>query len=33
MDMRMDEVRWNAMQVPVAEPAEMLMAVSVGSSQ
>ena len=33
MDMRVDEVRWNAMQVPIAEPAEMLMAVSVGSSQ
>lgn len=28
MDMRKDEVRWNAMQVPVMEPAEVLMAVS-----
>ena len=28
MDMRSDEVRWNAMQIPVAEPAEVLMAVS-----
>jgi len=28
MDMRADEVRWNAMQVPVSEPDEMLMAVS-----
>jgi glycosyltransferase involved in cell wall biosynthesis len=28
MDMRADEVRWNAMQVPVSEPAEVLMAVS-----
>jgi hypothetical protein len=33
MDMRTDELRWNAMQVPVAEPAEVLMAVSVGSLQ
>jgi len=28
MDMRADEVRWNAMQIPVAEPSEALMAVS-----
>jgi glycosyltransferase involved in cell wall biosynthesis len=28
MDMRADEVRWNAMQVPVPQPAEVLMAVS-----
>ncbi|MGZ5443490.1 MAG: glycosyltransferase family 4 protein [Thermoanaerobaculia bacterium] len=28
MDMRADEVRWNAMQIPVAEPAERVMAVS-----
>ena len=28
MDMRADEVRWNAMQVPVAEPREALMAMS-----
>ena len=28
MDMRADEVRWNAMQLPVAEPIEALMAVS-----
>jgi len=27
MDMRTDEVRWNAMQVPVSEPAEALMVV------
>jgi glycosyltransferase involved in cell wall biosynthesis len=30
MDMRADEVRWNAMQIPVAEPAEVLVAVSAG---
>ena len=29
MDMRADEVRWNAMQIPVAEPVENLLAVSV----
>lgn len=29
MDMRADEVRWNAMQIPVAEPMENLVAVSV----
>jgi hypothetical protein len=29
-DMRADEVRWNAMQVPVPQPAEVLMAVSAG---
>ncbi|HYI07619.1 MAG TPA: glycosyltransferase family 4 protein [Thermoanaerobaculia bacterium] len=28
MDMRADEVRWNAMQIPVPQPAEILMAVS-----
>ena len=28
VDMRADEVRWNAMQVPVSEPSEVLMAVS-----
>jgi glycosyltransferase involved in cell wall biosynthesis len=28
MDMQADEVRWNAMQIPVAEPAEEVMAVS-----
>jgi glycosyltransferase involved in cell wall biosynthesis len=28
MDMRADEVRWNAMQVPLSERAEVLMAVS-----
>lgn len=28
MDMRADEVRWNAMQVPVAEPSDVLVAVS-----
>ncbi|HUP45122.1 MAG TPA: glycosyltransferase family 4 protein [Thermoanaerobaculia bacterium] len=28
MDMRADEVRWNAMQIPVAEPARTLVAVS-----
>ena len=27
MDMRADEMRWNAMQLPVAEPAEALVAV------
>lgn len=30
MDMRADEVRWNAMQIPVSPPAEVLMAVSAG---
>ncbi len=30
MDMRADEVRWNAMQIPVSEPSEVLMAVSAG---
>jgi glycosyltransferase involved in cell wall biosynthesis len=30
MDMRADEVRWNAMQIPVAEPAEPLVALSSG---
>jgi glycosyltransferase involved in cell wall biosynthesis len=30
MDMRADEVRWNAMQIPVAEPSEPLVAVSSG---
>ncbi|HEY2094028.1 MAG TPA: glycosyltransferase family 4 protein [Thermoanaerobaculia bacterium] len=33
MDMRADEVRWNAMQVPVAEPREALMAMSVTPSR
>jgi glycosyltransferase involved in cell wall biosynthesis len=33
MDMRADEVRWNAMQIPVAEPVEALMAVSSGPGQ
>jgi glycosyltransferase involved in cell wall biosynthesis len=28
MEMQSDEVRWNAMQIPVSEPAEALMAVS-----
>jgi glycosyltransferase involved in cell wall biosynthesis len=31
VDMRADEVRWNAMQIPVAEPAEETVAVSSGS--
>ncbi|HEX6087777.1 MAG TPA: glycosyltransferase family 4 protein [Thermoanaerobaculia bacterium] len=31
MDMRADEVRRNAMQIPLPEPAEVLMAVSAGS--
>jgi glycosyltransferase involved in cell wall biosynthesis len=30
MDMRADEVRWNAMQVPLPQEAEVLMAVSAG---
>ncbi|MEK6373012.1 MAG: glycosyltransferase family 4 protein [Acidobacteriota bacterium] len=33
MDMRADEVRWNAMQIPVSEPSEVLMAVSAGTAQ
>jgi glycosyltransferase involved in cell wall biosynthesis len=33
MDMRADEVRWNAMQIPVAERAETLVAVSAGSTR
>ncbi len=33
MEMRADEVRWNAMQVPIAEPAEVLMAMSAGPVQ
>ena len=33
MEMRADEVRWNAMQVPASEPAEILMAVSAGSQR
>jgi glycosyltransferase involved in cell wall biosynthesis len=33
MDMRADEVRWNAMQIPVSEPAEMLVAMSSGPAQ
>jgi len=32
MDMRADEVRWNALQIPVAEPAEEVMAVSSGTA-
>ena len=31
MDMRADEVRWNAMQIPVAELSEETVAVSSGS--
>jgi len=31
MDMRADEVRWNAMQIPVAEPFEETVAVNSGS--
>jgi hypothetical protein len=31
VDMRADEVRWNAMQIPVAEPSEETVAVSSGS--
>ena len=31
MDMRADEVRWNAMQIPVVEPSEETVAVSSGS--
>jgi hypothetical protein len=30
MEMRADEVRYNAMQIPMAQPAEVLMAVSAG---
>ena len=33
MDMRADEVRWNAMQIPVSEPAEMVLAMSTGPSR
>jgi hypothetical protein len=33
MEMRTDEVRWNKMQVPVAAPVEMLVAVSAGHSE
>jgi len=33
MDMRIDEVRWNAMQVPAPQPAEVLMAVGAGAVQ
>src|SRR5256885_4881997 len=33
MDMRADEVRWNAMQVPVIEAAEPLMAISGAASR
>jgi glycosyltransferase involved in cell wall biosynthesis len=33
MDMRADEVRWNAMQLPLTEPAEVLMAVSMEPSR
>ena len=31
MDMRADEVRWNAMQIPVSQPIEALSAVGAGS--
>lgn len=33
VDMHADEVRWNAMQVPVSEPSEVLAAVSAGASR
>jgi glycosyltransferase involved in cell wall biosynthesis len=33
MDMRADEVRWNAMQIPVIERVETLVAVSAGPAQ
>jgi glycosyltransferase involved in cell wall biosynthesis len=33
MDMRADEVRWNAMQIPVAEPAPVLVAMGAGPGQ
>lgn len=33
MDMRADEVRWNAMQLPVTESSPVLMAVSTGAAQ
>ena len=33
MDMRADEVRWNAMQIPITEPVETLMAVGAGPAQ
>jgi len=33
MDMRADEVRWNAMQIPVTQPSEVLMAVSSGTAR
>jgi len=33
MEMRADEVRWNAMQIPMAEPSEPLVAVSAGAAQ
>src|SRR5258706_2922827 len=33
MDMRADEVRWNAMQIPLGEPREVLVAVGAGSVQ
>jgi hypothetical protein len=29
--MRADEVRWNAMQIPVTQPVEALMAVGAGT--
>lgn len=32
-DMRADEVRWNAMQIPVIAPAEILVAVSAGPTR
>jgi glycosyltransferase involved in cell wall biosynthesis len=33
MDMRADEVRWNAMQIPMLEPAHSLRAVSAGRAE
>lgn len=33
MDMRMDAVRWNIMQIPMAEPSEEAMAVSTASAR
>ena len=32
-DMRADEVRWNAMQIPVTEASETVQAVSAGPAQ
>ncbi|HWW61996.1 MAG TPA: glycosyl transferase family 1, partial [Thermoanaerobaculia bacterium] len=33
MDMRADEVRWNAMQIPVTQPAEPVLAMSAGPTR